>query len=90
MGNSKMLHIRFPADVAARMDRVLKNRRMSRNEFVVAAVAEKIAAELRVQGLRETRGVLGPGDAPEWAAAPGSEWVRKVRQEEEEAAEWPT
>jgi len=85
-----MLHIRFPADVAIRMDRILKNRRMSRSEFVVAAVAEKIAAELRLQGLRETRGVLRPEDAPEWAAAPGSEWVRRIRQEEEEAAEWPT
>lgn len=82
MSNNRMVHVRFPASIITQMEKTLKLLGISRNEFIVQAVAEKMAREIRAQGLRETRGVLGPEDAPEWAETPAAEWVRKIRREE--------
>lgn len=90
MSNTRMVHVRIPAHIAAQMEQLLKFLGVSRNEFVVQAVAEKVFREMRVRNLKETRGTLGPEDAPEWAEAPGAEWVRKIRGEDGEPPTWAT
>ncbi|WP_027719026.1 YlcI/YnfO family protein [Desulfovirgula thermocuniculi] len=82
MSNIRMVHVRLPAQLAAQMERLLKFLGVSRNEFVVQAVAEKVFREMRVRNLKETRGILGPEDAPEWAETVGAEWVQKIRRPE--------
>ena len=72
------------------MEQLLKSLNISRNEFIVRAVAEKVNREIRLRGLRETRGVIGPEDAPEWTEIPGADWVRKVRGEDGEPPAWAT
>ncbi|RKO67497.1 YlcI/YnfO family protein [Desulfofundulus salinus] len=90
MDNTRMVHIRLPKSIVAQMEKLLELLGISRNEFIVQAVAEKVAREMRLRGLRETRGVLGPEDAPEWAEIPAADWVRKVRREEGEPPVWAT
>ncbi len=82
MANTHVLHMRFPTDVITTLEQLLNDLNMSRNEFIVQAVREKISREMRLRGLKKTRGSLGPEDAPEWTGVPAAEWVRKVRGEE--------
>ncbi|MDH7577603.1 MAG: hypothetical protein QHH75_07165 [Bacillota bacterium] len=79
MANNRLLHMRFPTDVITTLEQLMNDLNMSRNEFIVQVVREKISREMRLRGLKKTRGFLGPEDAPEWAGAPAAEWVRKVR-----------
>ncbi|HHW42240.1 MAG TPA: hypothetical protein GXX25_00190 [Desulfotomaculum sp.] len=90
MDNARMVHIRLPKSIVAQMEQLLKLLGMSRNEFIVQAVAEKMARETRLRGWRETRGTLGPEDALEWSEVPGADWVRRVRGEEGEPPVWAT
>ncbi|WP_205664713.1 hypothetical protein, partial [Ammonifex thiophilus] len=55
-------------------------------------VSEEVVAdaerEARAKAVQETRGVLGPEDAPEWTETSGAEWVRKVRKEGDRSTPW--
>lgn len=82
--------VKIPEDLAALVKRLTKTRGVSWNRFVAEAIAEKAGREARVEAIRETRGVLGPEDAPEWTETSGAEWVRKVRREESRLAPWAT
>ncbi|MCL6558870.1 MAG: hypothetical protein K6U74_08720 [Firmicutes bacterium] len=90
MDNTRMVHVRLPKSIVAQMEQLLRLLGISRNEFIVQAVTEKMAREIRLRGLRETRGILGSEDAPEWAEVPGADWVRKVRGEDGEPPVWAT
>lgn len=90
MDNTRMVHVRLPKSIIAQMEQLVRILGVSRNEFIFQAVAEKVAREIRLRGLRETRGILGPEDAPEWAEVPGVDWVRKVRGEDGEPPAWAT
>jgi len=90
VSRERLVHVRLPEDVTAVLDRVVRARKMSRNRFIVEAVTEKLAREARAEAVRETRGVLGPEDAPEWAETPAAAWVRRIRKEEPGHPPWST
>lgn len=90
MSRERLVHVRLPEDVTAVLDRVIRARKMSRNRFIVEAVTEKLAREARAEAVRETRGALGPEDAPEWAKTPATAWVRRIRKEEPGYPPWST
>lgn len=90
MSRVRLVHVRLPEDVTAALDEAAKARRVSRNRFIVEAVTEKLAREARAAAVRETRGVLGPEDAPEWAQTPATAWVRRLRKEESGPPKWST
>lgn len=77
MSKHQVIHVRLPSNVTALMEKLVKTRGMSRNQFVVEVITEKVAREMRLQSLQETRGILKPKDAPEWFELPAVEWGQK-------------
>jgi metal-responsive CopG/Arc/MetJ family transcriptional regulator len=82
MAITKVMHIRFPEDIATHLDAFLQCQGMSRSKFITEAVAEKLRRETQVQKLKETRGILAPEDVPEWFNTSSSKWVQKIREQE--------
>lgn len=82
--------VKVAEDLAALVERIRKTRGVGWNRFSAEAIAEKAAREARVEGVRETRSVLNPEDAPQWTEASGAEWVRKVRGEDGRIGPWAT
>ncbi|MHB8577936.1 MAG: hypothetical protein ACYDCQ_21710, partial [Dehalococcoidia bacterium] len=51
-----------------------------RSEFVIEALREKLARELRTRALQEGAGILAVADYPEWETPEQtSAWVRGLR-----------
>jgi metal-responsive CopG/Arc/MetJ family transcriptional regulator len=77
-------HVVLPRDLVEAVDELVGQR--TRSEFVEEALREKVARERMARALIECVGVLHPGDYPEWdTPEKTSEWVHKLRQEENEA-----
>ncbi|MEW6725919.1 YlcI/YnfO family protein [Desulforudis sp. 1088] len=87
---TRMIHIRMPVALIKQMDAYLKKNNKTKTDFIVHAVAERLRREAALESFRALRGSLAAEDAPEWAAAPGSEWVRELRGKEREVPVWGT
>ncbi|MGB9661112.1 MAG: YlcI/YnfO family protein [Moorellaceae bacterium] len=88
MSETKMLHIRFPAEVVEQMTAYLKTRGVHRNRFIVDAVIEKLRREMQVKSFKETRGVLTSEDALEWTQTSATEWIAKLRAKDRVNSSW--
>jgi hypothetical protein len=71
----------LPADLLEEVDHFAGPR--GRSRYVTEALRARIRRDRLREVVRETAGVLDPGDYPEWATSKQVvEWVRRLRSEE--------
>lgn len=79
-------HVVLPRAVVEDVDRLVGHR--GRSRFVAEAIQEKLRRENLRAALRETAGSISTADYPEWETPEKvSEWVRRLRREDDEATE---
>ncbi len=79
-------HVVLPRAVVEDVDRLVGHR--GRSRFVAEAVEAKLRREKLRAALKATAGILKDADYPDWETPEKtSAWVRRLRQEDDEATE---